>query len=89
MIDNIILKLGKKYISIHIRGMMEFKYNLRKNSLKPTTFNQYENFIHKYPNHNLYIAVDNKRDQQYLYHKYKNKIPVIFHIKEEIGRAHV
>jgi len=83
MIDNVILKLGKKYISIHIRGMTEFKCNIRKNSLKPTTFNQYENFIHKYPNHNLYIAVDNKRDQQYLYHKYKHQIPVIFHIKDD------
>ena len=80
-VNECILKLEKKYISIHVRRMKEFNYNLRKNNIKPTPFWKYEKFIDKYWNLPLYISVDNLIDQKILYNRYKNRIPIIHFIQ--------
>lgn len=78
-INSNLSKLGPRFISIHIRRVDGDKQVMQKNRRE---YEEYINFIDSYPNHNIYIAADNRDSQLFFQKKYKERIKSIKIIEE-------
>lgn len=68
------LTLGN-YIAVHIRRTDHMWLAIAENTY--TDDNEFISFINEYPDHNLYIATDNRDTQDHFYALYKDRIKVI------------
>jgi hypothetical protein len=74
-IDNIISKLGNKYISVHIRRS-DHTYLAKKHN-QFTSYMNFVDFININKDYYIYIATDNRITQYIFYQLYKSKIKLI------------
>lgn len=82
IIDENIVKLNNNYIAIHVRRTDLLDKSYAKDGI--LKYNEYDKFLNKYKDYNIYIATDNYDTQQYFYKRYKNRIKVITEIKKNI-----
>jgi len=82
IINKNILQLNINYLAIHVRrtDILHY-YNTISKDVNIVQYSEYENFLDKYPDYNIYIATDNLDTQLYFYNKYKDRIKVIQFIK--------
>ena len=81
IIDKNIVKLNYNYIAIHVRRTDLVGKSYAKDGI--LKYNEYNKFLNKYKDYNIYIATDNYNTQQYFYKRFKDRIKIINKIKKK------
>lgn len=77
----------ENYIAIHVRRTDHIELAKSKNRF--TTDEEFIQFVNQYPEHNLYVATDNRKTQDMFIEKFPEKIKEVKLINKEMDRKHL